>query len=195
MSSSTARPELPVLTVVAGPNGSGKSSLSAVFAAGDPIVDPDAIARELNPAAPERASIAAARAAIGRSRSLLEMRRNFVVETTLAGVGPVALMRDARERGFRIRLVFVCLSTPELNIERVRERVLQGGHDVPVEDIRRRYSRSLENASVAASLAEEALLVDNSFTPATVASVRAGRVIWQANPMPEWAQSILARLG
>ena len=159
------------------------------------MIDPDALARQIDPNSPERAAIAAARAAILRSRTLLAERRSFVVETTLAGAGGIALMRTARATGFWIHLVYVCLAVPGLNVERVRERVQHGGHAVPPNDIRRRYSRSLLQAPTAIALSDEALVLDNSAAgPATLAMLRAGQVIWKAETLPEWAQTLLSRL-
>ena len=160
------------------------------------MIDPDALARQLEPEAPERAAIAAARAAIQQSRTFLAERRSFVVETTLAGAGGIALMRNARETGFWIHLVYVCLANRGLNLERVRERVQQGGHAVPPDDIRRRYSRSLLQAPTALVLSDEALVVDNSTAgPTTIAMLRAGQLIWKAETLPAWAETLLVRLG
>ena len=102
------------------------------------VIDPDAIARELDPGRPERAAIQAARESIGRCQRLLALRESFAIETTLAGNGPVATMRRAKEAGYRVSLLYVALDQPGLNVERVQLRVEQGGHDVPVVDILRR---------------------------------------------------------
>ena len=78
-------------------------------------------------------------------------------------------------------------------MERVRRRVLQGGHDIPERDIRRRYGRSLANAPVAVALADRASILDNShLRTVTVAEIEAGRIVWRAVNMPEWAAKILA---
>ena len=93
------------------------------------VVDPDAIARNLNPGLPSRAAIAAARQAVGRCRTLLKNRESFILESTLAGHGALSLMRAAKRAGYRTLLVYVALGDPELHIERVRLRVSQGGHE------------------------------------------------------------------
>ena len=69
---------------------------------------------------------------------MLQQRESFVVETTLSGNGTITMMRQAREAGYRISVVYIALKYPELNIERVQIRVAEGGHDVPEADIRRR---------------------------------------------------------
>lgn len=88
---------MPGLWIVAGPNGSGKSTLTASFVRGKiaNLIDPDAIARRLNPENPTRSAIAAGREAIIQCQLLLQRRGSFVVETTMSGNGTIALMRQA----------------------------------------------------------------------------------------------------
>jgi predicted ABC-type ATPase len=71
-------------------------------------------------------------------------------------------IRAALERRLFTRLFYICLDNPERSIQRVRERVAQGGHDVPDSDVRRRYGRSLPNASQALRIMHQGLVFDNS---------------------------------
>ena len=121
----------PTLSVVAGPNGSGKSTLTASiwFEGNSNLIDPDAIARSIDPVRPSRAAIPAARRSILRGKALLAARASFTLETTLAGHGAITIMKEAKKAGYRIALVYVALKDPELHIERVRLRVSRGGHD------------------------------------------------------------------
>ena len=125
---------MPLLTVIAGPNGSGKSTLtrSVDFEGRDRLVDPDAVARVLNPMNPAAAAIAAGREALGRVAGYLASGVSFAVETTLSGKGNLDLMATAKSRGYEIHLVFVGVDTPERCISRVRYRAARGGHSVPV---------------------------------------------------------------
>ena len=118
---------MPTLTVIAGPNGSGKSTLtSSIWFGGNAnLIDPDAIARRLDPAQPARSAIPAAREAILRCKGLLADRANFTLETTLAGHGAMGIVRKARNAGYQTFLVYVSLGNPDLHIERVRLRVSQ----------------------------------------------------------------------
>lgn len=87
------------------------------------------------------------------------------------------------------------MKNPDLNIQRVYERVTSGGHFVPDEDVRRRYERSLSNAAPAIKLADLAVLFDNSGNHhRKVAEIANGRVIWQAPDLPEWARRVVADL-
>ena len=188
---------MPTLTLVAGPNGSGKSTLTAAISFEDPttVVDPDAIARQLDPVQPSRAGIAAARQAILRCRSFLAARDSFVLESTLAGKGAISIMRNAKQAGYRAQLIYVALGDPELHIERVRLRVSRGGHDIPDLDIRRRYWRSLSHGPEAILLANETVVLDNAgLQPERVLSLRSGRITWRAASLPHWVEDLASAL-
>ena len=158
-----------------------------------PVLDPDAVACLLNPSDPSRADIAAGREVLSRWRQLIGRRANFAVETTLAGIGPIERIRQAKLAGYQIRVYYVAIDTAELNVERVRRRVLQGGHNIPESAIRRRYRRSLANAPVALALADNGSVVDNTFYQAiTVLELEAGRICWQAPNLPGWVAKIVA---
>jgi predicted ABC-type ATPase len=71
-------------------------------------------------------------------------------------------MLDARNRGFEIVLVYIGTENVEINLARIRNRVLAGGHDVPEKDVRRRYNRSYQNLPIAIRRADLSILFDNS---------------------------------
>jgi predicted ABC-type ATPase len=100
-------------------------------------------------------------------------------------------MRTARERGFTVHLAYICLDSAEVNVQRVRARFAQGGHDVPDADIRRRYERSLANVPLAVRIANTAWLYDNSgHTSRAVMGTRDGLVIWCADDAPGWVMRV-----
>lgn len=104
-------------------------------------------------------------------------------------------MREAKERGFTVRLLYVALSTPERNIHRVQSRVIQGGHDVPDDDVRRRYYRSLANVPEAIRIADLATVYDNSgLKPIKVLEAHNGVITWRAPDLPAWVSPILMAL-
>ena len=149
----------PVLVVVAGPNGSGKSTLTRAMLLDFPIVDPDAIAREVDDLTSE---LHAGRAALLRVKGHIEAKRSFVIETTLSGNWVLETMRRSRGAGFQTKLHFVGLDQVETAILRVRDRVAKGGHDIALGDQRRRFPRSFHNLAVAAKIADWTWLYDNS---------------------------------
>lgn len=185
---------MPDLTLIAGSNGAGKSSLTRQLSEegnllyGVPVIDPDQIAREARPEAPERAAFTAGREAIRRASGYLERGESFAVETTLSGHRGLRLLSEAKEGGFLARLIYVGLESAELAKGRVEQRVREGGHDIPPEAIRRRYHRSLANLPEALSEASEALVFDNSTMAGHRAAllVRGGRVVSIYKPEPAW---------
>jgi predicted ABC-type ATPase len=155
------------------------------------MLDPDALARDLSPADPSAAAVAAGRQALKLTEEYLNAKVNFAVETTLAGHRIIALMRAARERGYEVNLAFVALEAPERCINRIRERVARGGHFIPDLDVRRRYARSFENLPEALRLADLALLFDNSGNDARpVLIAQGGKIVWQAKSVPGWLSGI-----
>lgn len=156
----------PVLTVIAGANGSGKSTLTKWakdFFQLDANLDADAAsvdlqARESGP----MSRIEAGKEVLNAAQELLSKNISFSVETTLSGTTYLRMLREAKRRGYRARLIYIGTEDLSINIARVRARVLKGGHDVPLEDQKRRYGRSLANLPKALELADEDVLLDNS---------------------------------
>lgn len=139
----------PNVVVVAGPNGSGKStaapSLLRDYLGLTEFVNADVIAQGLSGFHSEAVAIQAGRIMRTRLRELASQRTNFAFETTLASRSFAPWLRELRASGYRIHLLFLWLSSPELALSRVAARVQQGGHHVPEETVRRRYQRGLQN--------------------------------------------------
>lgn len=153
----------PTLTIVAGPNGAGKSSLTASGLFRDlPVVDPDAIARALQPDDPTSAATRAGKRALDLRRDYLNKGQSFVVETTLSGNSSLTLLDEARSHGFDIKLKYVGLGSSTLSKSRVAARVAAGGHHVPNDDVERRFDRSLKNLPEAISKSDHIEIYDNS---------------------------------
>jgi predicted ABC-type ATPase len=155
----------PVCWIIAGTNGAGKSSIyreSREIQQTGEFVNADVLARKIAPEHPEGASASAGRLVIKRLDELIETGSDFVYETTLSSHQSIDIMKRCRSAGYRIGLMFVALSDVNLHIRRVRERVEQGGHDIPEETIRRRYDRAFANLPVAIGIAHEFIAFDNS---------------------------------
>jgi len=154
---------LPRLIVVGGVNGSDKSTLTQSLRFNNVrVVDPDAIAKSLSQKDDDSASAAAGREAIGLRKLYLKNGDSFVLETTLSGKDITRLMHKARACGYRVELHYVSLIDVQQSVDRVATRVAKGGHDIPEQDIRRRFPRSRANFVDAALLADQVVVYDNS---------------------------------
>lgn len=188
----------PQLWVIAGPNGAGKSTLANQHIAGRiPVVNPDEIARLL---APENVNDFGVRRtsgvmAVDARRAHVEARRTFAFETTLTGKGELALMRRAREEGFKVNLVYVGIDSAALSGLRVASRVRAGGHDVSKVDRDRRFPRSLANLPEAMKIAHRSILLDNTGKRRRlVLSVEHGRTRFANSQPPRWAADAIAQV-
>lgn len=125
--------------------------------------------------------------AVRERERLLGTGVSFAVETTLTGASALQLMRRARARNYKITLVFVGLGRVDLSASRVADRVGQGGHDVPLDAIARRFPASLANLAPALALADRAYLFDNSEERRRlVLKYEGGAVTWRADRLPSW---------
>jgi predicted ABC-type ATPase len=169
----------PSCIILGGPNGSGKSSAYAKLKLEGVWINADELAKELTGTSDGRAAaMAAGRAALLRIREMIETRRSFIFETTLSSQQSINMMRDAQAAGFSVSLYYTILDSVERNIERVKQRVEAGGHDIPEDDIRRRYDGSLRKLSEALKIADEAVLIDNSgIEPHVMVVIRNGQVL------------------
>jgi predicted ABC-type ATPase len=187
----------PQFILVAGPNGSGKSTITSsdakLFAA-LPILDPDAIARTIQVDPHGSSALAAGREALKRAAHYLKEISSFAIETTLSGHTYLRMMLEASKLGFEVVLIYVATANPDINVARVNNRMLLGGHDVPEEDIRRRYDRSLANLPFAVAKADHALLFDNSLKNGfqLVAHFDRSKAQW-FQEAPSWALALTTK--
>ncbi len=139
----------PKIYIVAGPNGAGKTTFAREFliheAACPVFMNADLIASGISPFAPDRAAVRAGRIMLELIRASVDVGESFGFETTLAGRGYARSIPTWRARGYAVRLHFLSLPSPEMAIQRVAERVRQGGHGIPEHVIRRRFAKGLEN--------------------------------------------------
>jgi predicted ABC-type ATPase len=141
--------ESPQLIVIAGPNGAGKSTLAPHLLRDTfgllEYVNADTIAMGLSAFSPESVAFEAGRIMLERLHDLAAMKASFAFETTLASRSYAGWIHGIKDQGYAFHLLYIWLSTPELAIRRVEERVRRGGHNIPETTIRRRYLRGLHN--------------------------------------------------
>lgn len=139
----------PFIIVIAGPNGVGKSTFAKSYlrtiAGCDGIIDPDEIARSLVANSEQARAMQAGHIALEQMRLAIGMRRSFAIETTLSGKSLAQALRAAREDGYYIAIRLLYAPSLDLTSLRVEQRVREGGHDIPTDVQRRRFTRSYEN--------------------------------------------------
>ena len=137
------------IVIIAGPNGAGKTTFAQAFlpreAECPDFINADLIARGLSPFAPEKAALRAGKLMLEEIARRVAAGRSFAFETTLSGRNYARHIPRWRELGYHVKLMFLSLPSADLAIARVAARVRQGGHDVPVDVIRRRFDAGLRN--------------------------------------------------
>lgn len=137
------------LYIIGGPNGAGKTTSAFVIAPEflkvNEFVNADEIAKGLSPFNVQSVAFQAGRIMLKRIDELITANQSFAIETTCAGGSHFRLIDRCKKLGYEVTLLFMWLPSEELAISRVAERVKQGGHDIPTDDIRRRYKRGLKN--------------------------------------------------
>jgi predicted ABC-type ATPase len=153
--------------VIAGPNGAGKTTFAVRFlpryARCPHFVNPDLIAQGLSPFSPRAAAIRAGRLVLEQIHQFANRGVDFAFETTLSGKLYVNLLKSLKKKGYKISIFFLWIPNADLGASRIKARVAQGGHDVPVRDVLRRFKRSISNFfKLYQSLADSWLLFDNA---------------------------------
>ena len=158
------------LVVIAGPNGAGKSTFYNNILKSDPLfknapfVNLDNYAKEMagSDGNPDDYFSQAGRKVIETIHSHFEKKKSFVYETTSSGTTHLRMMEAAKSKGYKIATIFIGLSRVELSHLRVKQRVGEGGHNVPAEDIERRYPKVIKNFPDMLARSDLAAVFDNS---------------------------------
>ena len=174
--------DTPRILIIAGPNGAGKTTFALEFliaeAACPAFVNPDLIAAGLSPFAPDLAARNAGRIMLQAIDGYVRYRESFAVETTLSGRAYARRIPEWRALGYQVKLFFLRLPSPEMAMERVAQRVRQGGHDVPPEMTRRRFASGWKNfEALYKPLVDSWVVFDNSARPPAVGD-------WSLRPAP-----------
>ena len=138
------------IIIIAGPNGAGKTTFAHGLIAVAPdfaFINADEIAREVpnNFGTPGQQDLHAGRMMLDRISAQVELRRNIMFETTLANRSFAAKVPKWQSLGYEITPYYLRLPTADTAVERVKQRVADGGHNIPEAVIRRRFTRSIGN--------------------------------------------------
>lgn len=155
------------LYVIAGCNGAGKTTASFTILPDildcKEFVNADEIARGLSPFQPQKVALESGRIMLNRINELLSEHENFAFETTLSTKSYRIKILEAQEKGYRVILLFFWLQNIALAKERVKSRVLEGGHNIEPQVIERRYIRGIKNLfEIYLPIVDAAYIFDNS---------------------------------
>lgn len=158
----------PILIVIAGPNGSGKTSITTRILKHDWIenciyINPDNIANDVFGDWNSLDSVLkAAKYAAELREKCIEEKKSLIFETVLSAEDKIDFIYRAKKKGFFIRVFFVGTDNPKINASRIVQRVMEGGHDVPISKIISRYSKSIANCAIISKFVDRLYVYDNS---------------------------------
>lgn len=156
------------LYIISGCNGAGKTTASFTILPDilncKEFVNADEIAKGLSPFQPEKVSFEAGRIMLNRISELFETNQTFAFETTLATKSYKSKIIQAKKENYNVTLLFFWLENMDLAIERVKTRVIEGGHNIETDVIKRRYLNGIKNLfEIYLEIVDEVLIFDNSF--------------------------------
>lgn len=159
--------DIPKILILAGPNGAGKTTFAREYVRKElgfkHFVNADLIAAGISPFEPELAAIAAGRIMLDHISHLAKARESFVIETTLSGLGYARHIAEWKKIGYQVSLTFLSLPSESIAVSRVKNRVKQGGHNIPTHVIKRRFHAGLENFNkIYKNLVDHWVLFDNT---------------------------------
>ena len=179
-------------TIIGGVNGCGKSSLTGALKAERSdlglLIDVDKLAAQLG------SPVEGGKAAVRKIDQCLEKGISFTQETTLSGARTERTIRRAKERGYTIRLYYIGLDTMEESLGRIANRVAKGGHDIPKEDVERRFQSRFADVLRVLPYCDEARFFDNDNGFVEVAEYRNGELIPRVSTPPRWLLELMERV-
>lgn len=174
---------MPKMYIISGCNGSGKTTASYTLLPEllgcSEFVNSDEFAKSLSPFDPSAASVSASRFMLMKINYLLSRSEDFCVETTLATRSLLSIITQAQDAGYEVTLIYFWLASPQIAIERVRNRVKAGGHNIPDDVVRRRYVMGLRYFFDSYSrICDKWVLADNTESPFTIVAEKEDNVTY-----------------
>lgn len=184
------------LIVLAGGNGSGKSTFFDKYLRhlGIHFINADELARAHFPGVTAEDSKKAQDLARKQCEEYLATGKNFCFETVFSHESKIELIKQAKEKGYQVELVYLHLVDVQLNQARVFQRVNNGGHPVPFEKVASRIPKTIENIKQALSIVDSARLLDNSNGQnpfVQIARIEKQKLDFVVSPIPDWAKFLL----
>lgn len=190
----------PELIIIAGPNGSGKTTVTNKFlkhawSEGVLYINPDQIANDIfGDWNSRKAILQAANYCTELREKCLKEKTSFVFESVLSSEDKIDFIIRAKEAGFFIRIFFIATNHPSINASRIANRVMEGGHDVPIPKIISRYYKSLSNCKILVPIVDRLYVYDNSVygkDAKLLFRLTNGQLIKKyLDEVPDWAKNI-----
>lgn len=186
--------------MIGGPNGSGKTSLTNKVLQHDWVEDciyinPDNIARDtFGDWNSNEAVLNAAKLSAQMRENCINEGKSLIFETVLSADDKIDFIQRAKVKGYFIRLFFVGTESPTINASRIAQRVMEGGHDVPITKIISRFSKSIANCCIVSKMVDRAYVYDNSVEfadPKLLFRVIDGIITKEYSNINNWALTIL----
>lgn len=186
--------EQPVIYVLAGPNGIGKTTVNPFFIPkGVPYINADDIARQLKERLGDISVQELANAqALEQMNEFIAINADFAIETNLADQETWLFLKGLKASGYSIHLDFFCVSDVETCVNRVFNRVFQGGHFVQPEIVRLRYEAALRLLKLFKEVPNYLILSDNAADSIICAELKSGKLVFKLENAPEWVEVVLA---
>lgn len=193
----------PVLLVIAGPNGAGKTTVTRRlrverWSEGVEYLNPDDVARDrFGDWNSPKAVLEAARWTEARREELLAAGDGIAFETVFSSAAKVDFVARAKARGYFVRVFYIGTADPRINAARVADRVIAGGHTVPIEKIVSRFHRAMANLPAAIGLADRVYLYDNSIEGVEArlcVRTQDGALRKVYGPLPAWVEQATSAL-
>ena len=177
----------PEIIVFAGPNGSGKSTVTRLAKIIEPYINADDIKRETG-----CSDLNAAIKAESLRETMLADKTGFTFETVLSTECNLNLIKRAQDGGFFIRCIYILTADVSVNVVRVKSRVANGGHDVPEDKIRSRYTKALALIPKLIAVCDVMHIYDNTQTPERIFKKRKEEYFYWVNRF--WTKKAIEEL-
>lgn len=153
--------------ILAGPNGAGKTTFALTSLKKElqvvQFINADEIARGIAPLNPEAAALKSGKLMLSLVDEAIATEKSLCVETTLSGKNYLKIIRNAKQKGYKIVLIFLWLESAKMALKRVKRRVKSGGHNIPENVVKRRYNTGLSNLfEYYLSACDEIFIFDNN---------------------------------
>ena len=191
--------ERPKLLIIGGPNGAGKTTVTSQilkheWVEGCEYINPDFIARDkYGDWNSQEMIFKAVKFAEKQRENCLINRSSLIFETVLSAPDKINFIQRAKQRDYFVRLFFICTDNPQINALRIAQRVMHGGHDVPIQKIISRYYKSIANCILLSKIVDRLYVYDNSIENGLTEllfRVNEGKIVKQYAPIHEWAKLI-----